>query len=214
VEDDEAPGKSEPETIALGDFYSEETRDVICCMQLPAVTDENPEFPIATVTLEYCNVASNETEKVTCVCSVKRSLKAEKNQKRDFELDKQINRLTAAAAMEDAQQVGLSDLNKARQIIKDAISSIEKSISAGDAFSASLIADLEDILSDMKNRTSYQQVAAKKMVWKGDAHTKQRAIGSAGESYQTKPKAKMQTKAKNYADEKSKSKSKERKNSE
>jgi len=53
-------------------------------------------------------------------------------------------------------------------------------------------------LADMKDTRSYQAVAAKKMAWKGDAHTKQRAVGRAGGSYQTSAKQKMQEKAITY----------------
>jgi len=153
------------------------------------------------VTLEYFNVITNKFELVTNTCYVKRSRDTDKNQKRDSELDKQINRLTAAAAMEAAQQIGRDDLVKARQIISDAISQIKRSISGSDPFSVELVEDLADILSDMKDSSSYEKKAAKKMVWKGEAHKKQRAVGAAGASYQTKSKTEMQSKAVSYEKE-------------
>jgi hypothetical protein len=195
-----APGKDTPENLFLGDFYSEETRDVVFYVQLPPHMEPTPEFNIATVSLHYYNVISERYDKVSTTCSVKRSPEIPVIQTRDFALDLQINRLTAAAAMEEAQTK--TDLNQAKQVVLSAITRLKNSISANDPFTQSLIADLQEILGDMKDKSSFQKVAVAKMAWKGDAHMKQRAVGSAGITYQTSAKYSMQEKAKVYSKEK------------
>jgi hypothetical protein len=195
-----APGKDTPENLFLGDFYSEETRDVVFYVQLPPHMEPTPEFNIATVSLHYYNVISERYDKVSTTCSVKRSPEIPVIQTRDFALDLQINRLTAAAAMEEAQTK--TDLNQAKQVVISAITRLKNSISANDPFTQSLIADLQEILGDMKDKSSFQKVAVAKMAWKGDAHMKQRAVGSAGITYQTSAKYSMQEKAKVYSKEK------------
>jgi len=195
-----APGKDTPETLSLGDFYSEETRDVVFYVQLPPHLEPTPEFNIANVSLHYYNVISERYDKVSTICTVKRSPEIPVIQTRDFALDLQINRLTAAAAMEEAQTK--TDVNQAKQVVNSAITRLKNSISAGDPFTQSLIADLQEILGDMKDKSSFQRVAVAKMAWKGDAHMKQRAVGSAGITYQTSAKYSMQEKAKVYSKEK------------
>jgi len=192
------PGKETPEYIYLGDFYSEETRDIVFYLQLPHHPEPTAEFKIANLSLNYYNVISEKYEKVTAECFVKRSPEIPVIQTRDFALDLQINRLTAAAAMEEAQGQN-KDITKARQILLTAISRLKTSISVEDPFTQSLIADLNEILGDMKDKASFEKVAVAKMVWIADAHQKQRAVGKAGISYQNSAKKKMQDKAKEYS---------------
>jgi len=195
------PGKETPEYLQLGDFYSEETRDIVFYLQLPSHPEPTPEFKIANITMNYYNVITEKYDKVSAQCVVKRSPEIPVSQTRDFSLDLQINRLTAAAAMEEAQTHN-HDMAKARQIISTAIARLKASISVQDPFTESLIADLNEILGDMKDKATFERVAVAKMAWKGDAHKKQRAIGSAGTGYQTSAKSKMQAKAKEYSKEK------------
>jgi len=158
---------------------------------------------VANITLNYYNVLTETYEKVSVPCFVRRSPEIPVQQTRDFSLDLQINRLTAAAAMEEAQTK--KDVNQARQLVSSAISRLKSSISADDHFTQSLIADLQEILEDMKDTNTFQKVAVAKMAWKGDAHKKQRQVGNAGGSYQTSAKVSMQLKAKEYKDDKDKS---------
>jgi len=192
-----APGKDTPEVMLLGDFYSEETRDVVFYLQLPEYLEPTPEFKVANVSLHYYNVISERYDKISTTCYVKRSPEIPVIQTRDFALDLQINRLTAAAAMEEAQTK--TDLNQAKQLVISAITRLKNSISANDPFTQSLIADLQEILGDMKDKSSFQKVAVAKMAWKGDAHMKQRAVGNAGITYQNSAKFSMQEKAKVYS---------------
>jgi hypothetical protein len=194
------PGKETPEYLYMGDFYSEETRDVVFYIQLPVHPEPTPEFKIANISLHYYNVITERYDRVSVPCFVKRSPEIPVIQARDFSLDLQINRLTAAAAMEEAQTK--TDLNQARQEVSSAIVKLKSSISAADPFTQSLIADLQEILGDMKDHSSFQKVAVAKMAWKGDAHKKQRAAGNAGMTYQTSAKSKMQEKAKVYSKKK------------
>jgi len=152
------------------------------------------------ITLNYYNVITETYDKVSVPCSVKRSPEIPVFQTRDFQLDLQINRLTAAAAMEEAQV--LKDMNQAKKIVQTAIARLKGSISASDPFTQSLLDDLEEILGDMKDNSSFQRVAVAKMAWKGNAHLNQRCAGRAGVGYQNKAKMSMQMKAKEACDKK------------
>jgi len=193
-----APGKDSPENLFLGDFYSEETRDVVFYVQLPHNPQPDPEFKIATVTLNYYNVITEKHDRVSVSCFVRRSPEIPTQQTRDLALDLQINRLTAAAAMEEAQT---KDINQAKQVVTSAITRLKAAISSSDPFTQTLIGDLEEILGDMKDKNSFEKVAVAKMAWKGNAHKNQRACGDAGVTYQNKSKVSMQMKAKEYSKE-------------
>lgn len=191
-----APGKDSPEYLFFGDFYSEETRDVVFYVQLPEISQPDPDFKIATVTLNYYNVITEKYDRVSIPCVIRRSPEIPKQQTRDMALDLQINRLTAAVAMEDAQT---KNMVEAKKVVTTAITRIKTSISSGEPLSQTLIADLEEILGDMKDSSSFQKVAVAKMAWKGNAHKNQRAVGSAGVTYQNKAKSSMQSKAVEYS---------------
>jgi len=162
-------------------------------LQLPGLSVPEPDFKIAKVILNYYNVMNCRYEKIVTVCEVKRSPEIPKEQMRDYQMDLQINRLTTATAMEQAQSK--TDLNQAREIISNAIEQLKGSVSASDLFTVSLIADLQEILNDMKDRETFQRVAVAKMAWKGDAHEQQRTIGSAGIQYINSQKKEMQMEA-------------------
>jgi len=185
-------------------FYSEESRDIVFYVQLPAAVEPTPDFKIAMVTLNYYNVITEKYDKVSAPCYVRRSPEIPVYQTRDFQLDLQINRLTAAAAMEEAQVI--KDMNQAKKVVQSAIAKLKGSISSEDPFTKSLIDDLEEILGDMKDKSTFERVAVAKMAWKGNAHKNQRACGSAGVGYQNKAKLGMQMKAKEDYSEKKKKK--------
>jgi len=198
------PGKDTPEYLNLGDFYSEESRDIVFYVQLPPALEPTPDFKIAMITVNYFNVITEKYDKVSTPCYVKRSPEIPVHQTRDFQLDLQINRLTAAAAMEEAQEV--KDMAVAKKVVQTAVAKLKGSISADDPFTKSLIDDLEEILGDMKDRSTYERVAVAKMAWKGNAHKNQRACGTAGVGYQNKAKVGMQMKAREDYSEKKKKK--------
>jgi len=147
--------------------------------------------------MNYYNVITEKYDKVSVPCTVRRSPEIPISQTRDLQLDLQINRLTAAAAMEEAQTQ--KDMNQARKVVTTAISRIKTSLTVEDPYTQTLVEDLEEILGDMKDASSFQRVAVAKMNWKGNAHMNQRAAGTAGVSYQNAAKKSMQMKSHEYS---------------
>jgi len=117
----------------------------------------------------------------------------QKNQVCDYFLDVQRNRLNVADAINRSKQVGDSgDLPKARSILEKEIENIQNSMSAKDDLSKKMIDDLKDALNDMQDKKDYFEKAQKKMVWKAQAHSQERAVGKG--SYETSAKMEMKKK--------------------
>jgi len=88
------------------------------------------------------------------------------------------------------------DINGARDMLMNVIKEIESSVSASDTLSQEFIKDLKDAYNDMHSKQSYKEVGQKKMLWKEQGHSRERAADSAGASaYSTKSKFQMKQKA-------------------
>jgi len=101
--------------------------------------------------------------------------------------------LNTADAIKQAKQVGdAGDLPKARSILEKQVEAIQNSMSGKDDLSKAMIDDLKDTLNDMQNKSEYFAKAQKKMVWKEQAHSQERAVGKGG--YETSAKKEMKSK--------------------
>jgi len=183
-------GSTSPVTLKLGDLYSEEGRDIVCSVQLPATENEG-EFSALELTLAFFNVISCQFESSNLTCKAVRQ-KHIPQQKRDIEIDKQINRLLAAECMKQAQLYGQSgDLEKARELIQYNLDVIKNSVSSNNPLCIQLIKDLEEIYKDMATTSQFQNTGTKKAVWLANAHSRQRAAGNSGAIYGNQSKSWM-----------------------
>jgi len=179
--------------VTLGDLYSEENRNIMVHVHIPAVKEGVETFPLVKFQLKYFNVINSAFENAEAIATIARPEATPENQKMDYFLDVQRNRLNVADAIQKSKKVGDSgDLEKARDILHKAIEQIKLSISSTDELSKTMIADLNDTLNDMQDKHDYYAKAQKKMVWKEQAHKQERAVGKGG--YETKAKVMMKEK--------------------
>lgn len=185
-------------SLLLGDMYSEEQRDVIFLVRLPALPQPQPEpSPCLHLTLTYFNVISGEDESATTTITLSRPDEIQGQPIPHAGLDEQRNRLIAADAIQqsrDAAERGRFD--EAREVLSKAKEQIGRSSSSENSFCQKLVKDLGQCLDDVQNRSLYQLEGKKRMMRKAEAHYQQRSnriVDQEEEFYETSSKARMKS---------------------
>jgi hypothetical protein len=170
-------------TIALADLQSEENRDILASVEIPSLEQPEESFPLLKITLTYQNAVTSAEETKTIIAAVARPVSVPEGLKRDFNLDKQHNRVIAYEALEKAAEFGLkNEFSQATTLLTSAISRIKESVSASDPFCVNLIADLEKCKDGLKNKTTYTSGGHQTMTHNYMAHGYQRSTNQAWSS--------------------------------
>ena len=171
--------------VNVGDIYSEEKKDVVFVLSVPALNGPLLDQELAKVSLFYFNIVDTENEAVGFEIIIHRNTTVEPNKKdANYQLDVQRNRVESGEALEQAKN--LADQNKleqARNLLTQAIEKVKASVSANDEFCLGLIKDLNDCNNNMVDRTVYSNVGSKMMNNYWSANMQQRS--SAAESSST-----------------------------
>mmetsp|Transcript_2793 Transcript_2793/g.3422 ORF Transcript_2793/g.3422 Transcript_2793/m.3422 type:complete len:107 (+) Transcript_2793:520-840(+) len=81
--------------------------------------------------------------------------------------------------MDNADKLGnANNLKEARLVLKNAMKSIQNSVSKDDAFCKGLIDDLQQCYDKLKSRNDYMQYGSNMMKMNSSAHKQQRAVSS------------------------------------
>jgi hypothetical protein len=193
--------KNEHYEITIGDIQSEESRDIIFFLELPAIPSDMPEFPIGQVSLRYISAISAEKEMEEETVYIQRSLEiSPENSLPNIEVAKNKNRLVAAEAMETAAEVGAAgDLVTARNLIETAMDSINSSAAVADPFCAGLVEDLKLCQDNMSDKQKWNEKGVFIAKNNCNSHWVQRSNNvnmKAQQSYQTSARNEMQSKVK------------------
>eukprot|EP00731_Ephydatia_muelleri_P001021 Em0001g1021a len=159
--------------ISLGDIQSEEGRDIVMSLILPALAASTTES-VLKATISYFNVISSSMQTISCDLVVSRTDAAPGAP--DPDLDQQRNRVVAAAALKQAQALAdQGNLEGAKTLLNETIANIERSISAQSDFSKALLVDLRTSLRSLQSRDEYLSHGKQYMCSKTQTHTEQRS---------------------------------------
>jgi len=162
----------------MGDLYSEESRSIVLSARLPKLSAPNEAFEAVKFTLSYFNILTSEFNTAEAIAHFNRPAEVPAGQRADFSLDRQRNRVMTGEVMTEARLVGdQGDLPKARSLIQNMIDQINASVSREDPLSKNLLKDLNEIMVTLADKAIYKQEGAKKMMWKQQAHEKERSVG-------------------------------------
>jgi len=177
-------------TIKLGDIQSEEERDILVCLKLEEGTEQQQE--LVRWNFSHFNVLDSQQHDYETTTSVTRSPNLPE-QKPNFKIDKQKNRLAVASAIVSAKALGNeSKFEEGRTVIHQAISTLKNSISANDPFVLLLLKDLENCLNGLRDRTTYATSGGYVMDSYVSAHSQQRST-SATRGYVTQSRSTMRS---------------------
>jgi len=188
--------------LNIGDLYSEEERNILCELEVAALSSPMNDCNLVKFVLTYFNVVSSTSNKTETILMLDRPediLPAQRAS--DICLDKQRNRILAADALEEANQLGNSDkLEEARNILEKAIEKIKSSPTVNDPICTELVKDLKEALDGLQDRSSYTSKGSKYMSSKSMSHHYQRGTHTSP-TYTTSTKSSMTLASKDYADE-------------
>uniref|UniRef100_A0A6B2KZ73 VWFA domain-containing protein n=1 Tax=Arcella intermedia TaxID=1963864 RepID=A0A6B2KZ73_9EUKA len=177
--------------IFLGDIYSEEVKDILLEVEL-SPTETPGEYDIAHIQMEYLNTTNAQNEHRTCHCKAKRNkILKQAFMEMDYDVSLQLNRIVAAEAMLQSIDYNTKDFGTIKNIIQQAITSIQNSVSAEDSFSIELIQSLSRHCLDIEHEV-HKAVVQQRLYAEAYAHLHQRStIGSEfmTDRYRTQVKA-------------------------
>jgi len=128
-------------------------------LSIRKLTEETPVHSLLTAKLSYTNTLTGQEMEITNSITVVRP-KTQTNEPMPAELDKHINRYTAAVAMETAANKAISnDFTGAQKELQDVIKLVEDSVSARSPTSAKycedLVADLKEVSEGMEDSNAF-----------------------------------------------------------
>jgi hypothetical protein len=173
--------------IQLGDLQSEEERDVVLEVTLPATGEEHSDWMVVSAKLTYFNVISSMMEDIQFDLKVHR--KQEGSQRPNQAVLVQKMRISALRSLKEARELGgKGNLEQARTVIKSAIAAIEKSELTEHKLIKYLLGDLKDILESYRSVDSYHGYGSKKLANVYQSNMQQRSQSSGPNAFETRSK--------------------------
>jgi hypothetical protein len=185
-------------TVTIGDFYAEETRDVVFEVDLiNPDTITSDKIPHASVSLSYIDTIRKVLVSTTPIeCSIARPQGSEispANQK----VIKQWLRISAVENMKLAEELArTSKLDEAKLKMKEwcnnAAEECEHVDIRNDEMIDNLFSDMKECMNSVENSHNWNTFGSKKMASKKQTHTRQRCVQSipmATSAYSTKKKS-------------------------
>merc|ERR1711971_1440393 len=163
-------------TVKIKDLQSEESRDLVFELKVPAIGSAKASDPIIQLSVAYKNVVKEKKETLSTVDSIEGAQKGERN----MELDVQYNRVMAAEAMERSDALAnAGKMADARKMLNAERSRIQASPSNMESFSVNLMADMRRIESNMQSTNQYASHGRKMMRSQHQAQQMQRSAQSS-----------------------------------
>lgn len=139
--------------IKIGSISIQENRSILLRLSLRKMAQEITEHNLLKISVQYKNLLTNSIETVESYLSVSRPDISPPicSNKIPLELDMQLNRMLAVSAIDEAILLSRqnNNLSGARELIKDTIMSIEKSISYGETYCRDLVTDLRQCMNGL-----------------------------------------------------------------
>lgn len=190
--------------VDVGDLYSEEHRDVLCEIQLPAQREPSTESaPVVRITCTCLNVTTASAEMHKVVASIARPETSTST--RDISIDMHSNRINVVHAIEAATQAAdRGNLAEGRALLDAARVSVAGSPSASTEMVVNLLRDIDQIQAGMVEREHYARYTCKMSKARMMSHMQQRCNHSnyaselgendeATEAYTTTSKMQMKS---------------------
>merc|ERR1711871_476666 len=168
-------------TVELGDIQSEEQRDIVlecaveqrdtvleCAVEKHKVATESSD-PMLHFEVAFKNMMTGHQTSLTHEARLRRPLSNDiagmqqaAQVAPNMALDVQLNRLNAAAAMEDAGDIAIHSLAEARSLLNQCVQAISESASHEDPLCQALVNDMQKMIRDMATQHTYTSSNCKK----------------------------------------------------
>eukprot|EP00299_Pterocystis_sp_00344_P020243 c9943_g1_i1.p1 GENE.c9943_g1_i1~~c9943_g1_i1.p1 ORF type:complete len:482 (-),score=123.92 c9943_g1_i1:165-1526(-) len=164
-------------SLAIGDLFSEEERDILVDITVPRVSGEVFGQPLLASHVKYMNVIEERSYQQDIVTVIDRTSAESGLGSASSKVDQERNRIRTAVAMEEAQRLGnQGQLEQARQVLAQCQQTIAQSTSA--PASAMLLQDLEAVSSRMQSQHEFRAEGGHRLKNKAAKYYMQRACES------------------------------------
>jgi hypothetical protein len=165
--------------LDVGDVFSEEQRDILVDLKLPAIPSPDTSYPLFTTKLSCFNIAMSQQQECSHTSSIVRTGDGDTRQVvKSVKVDEERNRIHTARAMEQAVLLGdQGRVDEARKMLLAVQSNIEQSSSytKGSAQAQNLTEDLQGVVQQLTSQSTYNTSGSKKLRSKARKHWVQRA---------------------------------------
>eukprot|EP00029_Vermamoeba_vermiformis_P006664 TRINITY_DN2681_c0_g1_i1.p1 TRINITY_DN2681_c0_g1~~TRINITY_DN2681_c0_g1_i1.p1 ORF type:complete len:496 (-),score=113.95 TRINITY_DN2681_c0_g1_i1:23-1510(-) len=184
----EQPGKIVK--VYIGDLYSEERKDILCTVELDALTEAKEKDSVLEIQCNYRNVINTQSEFLKTSAVIDRPDNVAASAPVNTYVDKQRNRIIAAKAMEQALEEGKKEAyDKAQELLENAKQVIVQSSSRNDAYCQLLVRQLEDSKSEVKTKEHFHGHGKQFLSSTVTSHYQQRANVATEGYYSSKSKS-------------------------
>jgi len=177
-------------TIEIGDIQSEESRDILFQVTLPAAEAPRDALPAVSVQLTFFNVISSAMETADGVARAARHDGVDETGAENPKINQQRNRVMVASAISTAQ--ALAETEKFKEARSTLEGSLESLAQYTDPYAQELRDDMMQCLRTVATREDYRREGAYYMSSCGQTHSAQRCNVSSHSrgyvSYATSPK--------------------------
>lgn len=158
----------------MGDLQSEEERDILLEVKLPAVPADTSQAGIVGK-LSYFNVINSKPDDVNFAMAFERNSKSNINDylliiiinvdgprgEASKKLDSQRNRIIATTALKEARSLAdQGNYTEAKKVLEAATKKISESVSVGEQFCQGLLSDLANAADTMRSQHEYKSKGA------------------------------------------------------
>mmetsp|Transcript_118651 Transcript_118651/g.206617 ORF Transcript_118651/g.206617 Transcript_118651/m.206617 type:complete len:276 (-) Transcript_118651:933-1760(-) len=176
-------------SVTMPDLYSEEQRDVLLTLQLPATLPDPKPGVILNWELRYSNVITDRPESAQASVQICRPQEAGPQPPAPPAIDRQLNRLRCTSAMKKSKQLADSgQLSQARAELEAAMTDIRITSTGASEYCVALADDLQDCFEQMEDEQAWDRKGKHFMNQASECHEKQRCSGMKGR-YINKSKA-------------------------
>jgi len=135
--------------FSLGSLFAQESKSILMRLSLRKF-DQALVQDLLEISMSHVNAVTGETRTLTRMLSVERPVVVTSLKPVPCELDKHLNRFTAATAIEEAQKLaGVGDVPRANQLLSRAVQVIENSVSHANSYCRDLVRDLYDCIAGL-----------------------------------------------------------------
>jgi len=184
-------------SVAIRDIQSEENRDLLCVMKVPAVAEPTPNQVLLACKLEYDNSITGNHD-VVCVESKTSRLSDDdtelKHAVASLQVNEQLNRLRVANALHESTILANQNrLKEARELLTTAASELAASPTAHFESAQGLAKGLSTALAGLQSEQVFQSVGSKMNSNLSQAYHQQRSSPATEgmSNYKNAKKSKM-----------------------
>jgi len=176
--------------VLIDDIYSEEEKDILCIVKVPILADGRERDTVLDVDLTCINLLTHKQEFHRTTTYINR-VQHPKPKQLNTKIDKQMNRLVCADAMQEALSAGeQSDFKRATDVLSRAEHMIRLSPTADDGYCVGLVNQLQEGQREVSNREQFRSGGQSKLSSNTHSHYQQRGTHTMS-AYVTSSKSRM-----------------------